>query len=210
MSRRSFRAALTALLAALLAAAPARAQDVARLSLRVGTAAEGWRPVVQVDGVLEDPAFREALESGLPVRILLRVELWEKRLFDRLVDAQEIAVASVQDPLDRQYALELRRTERRFASLAALQEGVQAALRPDLRASGTGRFYYLATLQVETLSASDLDELRRWLRGEVAPAIAGERAPERAVGTGVQRLLVRVLGLPARTYEARSPTFTLR
>jgi hypothetical protein len=207
---RLLRSALPALLAILLAGATAEAQEGARLALRVAGAGEGWRPIVQVNGVLDDPSLREALESGLPVRLLLRVELWEKRLFDRLVDAQEIAVATVQDPLDRQYALELRRTERRFTSLAALQEGVQAALRPDIRASGTGRFYYLATLQVETLSVSDLDELRRWLRGEVAPAIAGERAPERAVGTGVQRLLTRVLGLPARSYEARSPTFTLR
>jgi hypothetical protein len=27
---------------------------------------------------------------------------------------------------------------------------------------------------------------------------------------GMRRLLVRVLGLPARSFEARSPTFTLR
>jgi hypothetical protein len=210
LSGRIFRSALAALLAVLLAAAGVEAQGGERLSLRVAGAAEGWRPLVRADGLLEDRALREALESGLPVRIHLRVELWEKRLFDRLVEVQEIALASVQDPLDRQYALELRRSERRFPTLAALQDGVQAALRPEIRPTGTGRFYYLATLQVETLSASDLEELRRWLRGDLAPAIAGERAPERAVGTGVQRILTRVLGLPARTYEARSATFTLR
>ena len=209
MSGRLFRSTLPALLALLVAATGVEAQAGSPLSLRVAGAAEGWRPLVQVDGLLDDGGLRDALESGLPVRMRLRVELWEKRLFDRLVEVQEISLASVQDPLDRQYALELRRSERRFASLAALQEGIQAALRPEIRPSGRGRFYYLATLQVETLSVSDLEELRRWLRGEVAPAIAGERAPERAVGTGVQRLLVRVLGLPARTYEARSPTFAL-
>ena len=210
MSGRLLRSTLAALLAVLVVAARVEGQAGSRLSLRVAGAAEGWRPLVQVDGLLEERALRDALESGLPVRIHLRVELWEKRLFDRLVDVQEIALAAVQDPLDRHYALEIRRSERRFPTLAALQEGLQAALRPELRPAGTGRFYYLATLQVETLSVSDLEELRRWLRGEVAPAIAGERAPQRAVGTGVQRLLVRVLGLPARTYEARSPTFTLR
>ena len=210
MTRECWRSILLALLGIFLAGAPAVAQGDARLTVRVGGAAEGRRPIVEAQGLLEDPVLRDALESGLPLRIRLRVELWEKQLFDRLADAQEIGLAAVQDPLTRELVLELRRTERRFASLAALQEAVQAALRPDLRPSGTGRFYYLATLEVETLSLSDLDELRHWLRGEVAPAIAGERAPERAVGSGMSRLLVRVLGLPARSFEARSPTFTLR
>jgi hypothetical protein len=208
LTRARWRAILPALLGIVLVAAPSVAQTESRFSVRA--AAEGWRPVVEADGLLEDPGLRGALESGLPLRIRLRVELWEKRLLDRLVEAQEIPLAAVQDPLDRHYVLEFRRTERRFASVAALQEGVRAALRPDLRPTGRGRFYYLATLEVETLSLSDLEELRRWLRGEVAPAIAGERAPGRAVGSGVSRLLVRVLGFPARSYEARSPTFTLR
>lgn len=210
MTRRLPRAALAAFVGILLSAPAGDAQQEPRLSIRVSREAEGRRPIVEAAALLEDPPLRDALESGLPLRIHLRVELWEKRLLDRLVDAQEIAIAAVQDPLDRRYVLEFRRSERRFLTLPALQEGVQAALRPDLRASGAGRFYYLATLQVETLSLSDLDELRRWLRGEVAPAIAGERPPERAVGIGMQRLLIRVLGLPTRSFEARSPTFTLR
>ena len=58
------------------------------------------------------------------------------------------------------------------------------------------------------MSGGCSEELRRWLRGEVAPAIGGEGSPERVVGAGMRRLLVRVLGLPTRSYEARSEIFT--
>ena len=201
---------LAVLLLALLAA-PAAGQEGAAFSLRAGGAAERWRPVLTVRGVLEEEGLRRALASGLPLRLLLRVELWEQRFFDRLAASQEIPVAVVQDPLDGDYVVELRAGELRFPTIAAADQAVSAAMRPELRPTGAGRrFYYLATLQVETLSLSDLDELRRWLRGEVAPAIGGTRSPERAVGSGMSRLLVRVLGLPARSYEARSETFAVR
>jgi hypothetical protein len=79
------------------------------------------------------------------------------------------------------------------------------SLRPNARSRS---YYYLATLEIETLSLSDLQELQHWLRGEAQPAIQGRRPVGRAVGRGVQRALVRMVGLPSRRYEARSPTFT--
>lgn len=198
------------LLALLLPGGPAEAQGRPRLSLRAGSAAQGWRPLLRTEGVLLEPALRRALESGLPLRLHLRVELWQKRLFDRLVDAQEISLALVQDPLDRQYLLDTGRGERRFASLAAVDGALDELLRPALRPPAGARLYYLAELELETLSLSDLEELRRWLRGDAAPALKGERAPERALSSGAGRLLVRVLGLPARRYEARSDPFQVR
>lgn len=200
-----------ALLLLALGAVPAAGQDGAEFSLRAGSPAERWRPVVTARGVLEEEGLRRALHSGLPLRLLLRVELWERRLFDRLAGAQEVPVAVVQDPLEGDYVVELRTGEMRFATIEAADQAVAAAMRAELRPAGAGRrFYYLATLRVETLSLSDLEELRRWLRGDVAPAIGGTRSPERAVGSGMSRLLVRVLGLPARSFEARSETFTVR
>jgi hypothetical protein len=205
------RALRLSLLLLLLAPAGAAAQEGSPLSLRAGGAAERWRPLVRVEGVLRDAGLRRALDSGLPLRLLLRVELWERRLFDRLVDAQEIAVAVLQDPLEGDYLVEYRGVALRARSAAAADSAVGRALRAEIRPSvGGRRYYYLASLRVETLSLSDLDELRRWLRGEVAPAIGGRSSPEAAVGSGMSRLLVRVLGLPERSYDARSETFTPR
>ncbi|HEU0051954.1 MAG TPA: hypothetical protein VFQ39_02210, partial [Longimicrobium sp.] len=81
---------------------------------------------------------------------------------------------------------------------------------PDMRPERAGRYYYLARLEVETLSLSDLEELRRWLRGEARPAVAGEKPVGRAVERGLKRFFVRLLGLPARRYEARTHVFNAR
>ena len=186
------------------------AQEDAPFSVRAAGVAGAWRPIVRVDRLLDDGALRKTLDSGLPLRVHLRVELWEKQLLDRLVGAQEISLALVRDPLDGWYVLETRGGERRFDSLPPVSAAIAAALRPELRPTGRGRFYYLATLGVESLSLSDLEELRRWLDGELRPAIQGRTDPDRVVRTGMRRLLVRVLGLPTRSFEARSQTFTNR
>jgi hypothetical protein len=84
---------------------------------------------------------------------------------------------------------------------------------PGLLSSGptrAGRYYYLAHLEIETLSLSDLEELERWLQGELGPAVGGGRSLTGAVGEGAKRLLIRLLGLPTRRVEARSDRFEVR
>ena len=75
------------------------------------------------------------------------------------------------------------------------------------RPGADGRWYYVVNAEVETLSLSDLQELRRWLRGELAPTVAGDENVENARARGVWRLVVRVLGLPARRYRDRTPSY---
>jgi hypothetical protein len=181
------------------------------ISISVGSSAAEWRPFLRTTGLLvDDRALRDALGSGLPLRFRFRVELWEKALLDRLVASEEATLAVVQDPLDRTYVVATGRTNATYASLAdaerAVARGSPATLRPPARG---GRFYYLATLDVETLSLSDLEELQRWLRGEAQPAVQGRTPVGRAVGRGVQRAFVRMIGLPSRRYEARSVTFVV-
>ena len=65
----------------------------------------------------------------------------------------------------------------------------------------------IANLEAETFSLSDLEELARWLRGDLAAAVAGQERMEGAVGRGVNRLLVRVLGMPAKRVRVRTATF---
>lgn len=196
--------------ASLLLASPVAGQrEAPSFVVRAAPEAE-WRPVVEAHGVLRDGALRDAMESGLPLRFRLRLELWRKGAFDRLAADEEIRFALLQDPLDRSYLLDTGRGERRYLTLADVEAALAGVLRPTLRPAGAGRFYYLGALEVETLSLSDLEELRRWLRGEVRPAVRGEAPPGRAVERGLRRLLVRVIGLPTRRYEFRTGTFTLR
>jgi hypothetical protein len=51
--------------------------------------------------------------------------------------------------------------------------------------------------------------VERWLRGELRPAVRGEKNPGTALTRGVRTLVVRLLGGEKRHYEARSGTFRL-
>ncbi len=177
---------------------------------RVGGGGGGVAPRGEGAGLLADPGLRDALGSGLPLRIRFRVELWEKSLFDRLVGTHRAALAVLQDPLDGGYTLDDGRSEQRFRSLAEVEGAVEGAFAASLHPTRRGRFYYIAVLEIETLSLSDLEELQRWLRGEARPAVEGRRSVGRAVESGLRRAVVRVMGLPTRKYEARSATFSPR
>ena len=203
------RAALLLLLLAAAGARPAPLHAQRPLTLAVGGPQAQWRPVARLDGVLRDRGLRRALEDGLPLRFHFRVELWRKDLLDQLVGAHEVSRAVLRSPLDEGFVVEDGRTERIYPTLEAAEAALQAAFAAPLQPRVTGRYYYLARLDVESLSLSDLDELRRWLRGEARPAVQGRKPVERAVERGVRRFFVRILGLPTRRYEVRSRAFTL-
>ena len=206
-----FRGALWVLLllaGGLAVPAPLHAQQ-RTLAVGVASPSAQWRPVVRVNGPLRDRDLRDALASGLPVRLHLRVELWRRDVLDQLEGTQEISLAVLRSALDEGYVVEDGRVQRTLPSLAAAEAALQVAFAPTLRPRKRGRFYYLATLDIETLSISDLDELRRWLRGEARPAVAGEKPVGRAVERGVRRIFVKMLGLPARQWRARSPSFAV-
>lgn len=202
------RAWLLVLALACAGYAPARAQTP--LAVAVGGAGAAWRPQVRVDGMLDDDGLRDALSSGLPLRFQFRIELWEKGVFDRLVGTHRAGLAVMQDPLDGGYLLRNGRSERRYGTLPEIEDALEAAFASTLHPPGQGRYYYLAVLEIETLSLSDLEELQRWLQGEAQPAVEGRRSVGRALQSGLRRAFVRIIGLPTRKYEARSPIFSPR
>ena len=69
------------------------------------------------------------------------------------------------------------------------------------------RSYYTLTLDIETLSLTELDEVEQWLRGEVKPAVRGKKNPGTAVGRGMRTVMVRLIGGEKRRYETRTGTF---
>jgi NADH-quinone oxidoreductase chain I len=183
--------------------------QTAPLSLRADSAAD-HRPRLHLGPVLADNSLEEAVQSGLPLRLTFRVELWREGFFDSLVDTESWTAVLMHEPLDGNYTVVARAnpTEAKHAQTYAAArrelEGEQLlAIRPDR----PGRYYYTARLDVETLSLSDLDELRRWLRGELRPAVSGDRSLPAALGEGIKRAFIRMLRLPARQFDARSPRF---
>ena len=201
----------------LLSSAPAVAQ---RVRVDVNPPAQrAWSefaPTISSSGLLIDPSMRDLLANGFPARLHYRLERWKVgRWFDDIQAASEWDVIIKYDVLGKRYqvARVFNKKSEALGQFATLEEAASAAEAPYLPTISLPRRgqrgYYNLLLDVETLSLSDLDEVERWLRGELKPAVRGEKNPGTALTRGVRTLVVRLLGGEKRHYEARSGTFRL-
>jgi hypothetical protein len=211
-------ATLAVLLAALLAVAPtAAAQRTARLEVALPERPAVEGPRVRALAALENGRLRDLVRNGFPARLHFRVELWSTGgWLNDLEGSSEWDVVVRYDPLESTYHVARVVGERvtllgRFPDLAQAQVAAERAFVPAIRIPRLGRrYYYSARVEVETLSLTDLDEVERWLRGELQPAVRGERNPGTAVGRGLGRLFVRLVGGERQELTARSGTFVAR
>ncbi|MGH7699504.1 MAG: DUF4390 domain-containing protein [Gemmatimonadales bacterium] len=204
------RGALALLALAAGVAAPAFAQDPA-LSLTL----QGRVPWIYTRALLADGKYLGLMRSGLPLRLHYRLELWRVRSnwFDQFIRDVEWDVVARHDPLTDDFML--IRHDGSITRLTTDEDLVQALeipyrvplAPPAVAGSAAGRFYFAARLDVSTLNDTDLAELERWLKGEVGPAVSGDRNVGGALARGLQRILVRIAGLPRLTLEAKSPSF---
>lgn len=218
------RSVLTALAAACFlvpAARPVQAQQSrpVRLTVRLtpDSASSGARaPIVRSENLLADGRWLSALRSGLPVRLHYVVGVWRSRggWFDAFVRQAEWDVVIRHEPLLDQFTVLTlvgeRVQERRYATLDALDAALSFAYQVSVRPAEPGRYYYTATLGISTLSDSDLDELQRFLEGDLGDVAQGKKDVGDALGRGATRFLLRLAGLPTLRLEVRSTTFDVR
>jgi hypothetical protein len=208
---------LTALLlACLVVATPLGAQKQVRVDVTL-PAESAWAdepPAVSSSGLLSDGSMRDLLSNGFPARLHYRLERWTSgRWFDDMKASFDWDVIVKYDVLGKKYQV-VRVVNKKVESLGdfpGAEEAENAAEGPyhpaiSLPKKGQ-RGYYNLLLDVETLSLSDLDEVERWLRGELKPAVSGKTNPGTALGRGVRTLVVRLLGGEKRHYEARTGKF---
>lgn len=171
-------------------------------------------PSVRSSALLSDAPMRNLLINGFPARLHYRMERWATGgWFDDIKAAAEWDVVVKYDALGKRYhvfravanrAIELGSYE----TLAEAEAMVSAPFRAPISLPRRGqRTYYNLVLDIETLSLTELDEVERWLRGELKPAVRGKKNPGTAVSRGVRTLVVRLLGGEKRRYEARSGAF---
>ena len=173
-------------------------------------------PGVSSTGLLTDAAMRDLLSNGFPARLHYRLERWKSgRWFDDIQAASEWDVILKYDVLGKRYQVARVVNKRAeslgdHASLEAAAEAAEAPYQTTISLPRKGqRGYYNLLLDVEMLSLSDLDEVERWLRGELKPAVRGEKNPGTVLTRGMRTLVLRLLGGEKRHYEARSGTFRL-
>lgn len=205
----------------LFAVSPLAAQDRTSIQITVprgDAAAQGSpasAPVVASTGVLGSGQLRSLVSNGFPARMHYKLEEWAVgRIFDNLKRTVEWDVVLRFDPLAKSFDVYRVIGDRAtlvgsyadFTSAANAAEGPFVTLMPPPKRGQ--RTYYSLVLEVESLSLSDLDEVERWLRGELKPAIRGDKNPGTAVSRGLGTLFVRLMGGDKRRYEARSGKFT--
>jgi hypothetical protein len=197
---------------------PVRAQGGAPLRIAVPAVRSGQErgmPVITTGAVLEDRNLRELLQNGFPARLHYRLELWSSGgLFDNLKQQVEWDLIVRYNPLERRYTAARVEADRvttlgTFATLVETEQAVSRPFQPAVKPiAGHDRSYYIVTLNVAMLSVNDLDEVERWLRGELQPAVRGQKNPGTALSRGAMTLMTRLLGGERRHYEARSAKFT--
>jgi hypothetical protein len=171
-------------------------------------------PRVRSTGLLTDGKFVGLMRSGFPLRLHYRLELWRVRSswFDQFVREVSWDAVARNDPLADDFVL-IRQggAVSRYATpdelSAALDIPYTVTLHPT--SPSGGRYYFVARLEVTTLNDTDLQELSRWLSGDVGPVVSGEGNFGEALARGAQRVLVRLAGLPRQRLEARSPTIRI-
>ncbi|MGH7657255.1 MAG: DUF4390 domain-containing protein [Gemmatimonadales bacterium] len=190
------------------------AQARLELALSADATTDGTRdPVVRTRDLLRDPRWLDMLRSGFPVRLHYRLELWRSRgaWFDAFEREVNWDVVVRHEPLLDQYQVTTitpsGASENRYGTLDRLAVAIGVPYRIPMAPGDDGTFYYTITLQVTTLSDSDLDELERFLSGELGPAAGSGQDFGDAVGRGMTRLLLKLAGLPSLRLEARSGEF---
>ena len=171
-------------------------------------------PSVRSANLLSDGAALDLLRNGFPARLHYSLERWSAGgWFDDIAAEAQWDVVVRYDALGKVfqvYRIVGRSTTSlgSFATIAEAENAFGAPFPAPIKLPKRGqRGYYSLTLDIEALSLTELDEVERWLRGELKPAVRGKKNAGTAVGRGVRTVVVRMLGGEKRRYEARSPTF---
>jgi hypothetical protein len=198
-----------------LVAVPANAQKAqVAIVLPEPAARASDAPVIRSQHLLIDGRTLDLMRNGFPARLHYRVERWSAGgWFDDIAAESEWDVVVRYDALAKVYQV-FRAVKKKtvflgsFADIREAEEALGASFPVPVSLPRKGqKTYYTLTLDIEALSLTELDEVERWLRGELKPAVRGKKNPGTAVGRGVRTVMVRMLGGEKRRYETRSGTF---
>ncbi len=185
--------------------ANASAQEVDVVA-RLRTAQDVPRVTVEVTGLLSDTRFLNAMRSGFPLYIEYEIELRSTRSnwFDPVVDQYYLEYVVLYDPVRESFVFDGADTREEISSEIALRRKLASVYEFGLLPDDEGRFYYDVTVNVQTLSDEDVDEVFDWLKGDNDTTVVRRRG---LLSRTARRLLVRVAPLPRISVSAKTETF---
>jgi hypothetical protein len=171
-------------------------------------------PLVRATNMLSRERIQKLLLAGFPARFHFRVELWSEGWFiDRLESATEYDIFARYLPVEKKYDVIQVESDRplplgRYDAVSDADQAVGRAFSvPIVAARIRATQYYQATLIVEALSEKDIDEVERWLKGDVEPGVTGAASPASILSRGIRTLASRLLGGEKTEYEVTSAKF---
>jgi hypothetical protein len=175
-------------------------------------------PLIRAANMLSRDRTKQFLDAGFPVRFHVRVELWTEGRFwlDQLESAREYDMFARYLKIEKKYEVilveyDIALSLGKFDVMAEAERAVGRAVAPKISGARISRpQYYQATLAVETLSEKDLDDVERWLKGDIEPGISGEANPASLFSRIVKPIATRLLGGERVEYEATSERFRIR
>jgi hypothetical protein len=218
LSPHLFALALAATLGpgALLSAQAAPQRPMLEITLPDGAQLATSGPVVQARNMLSQAKVRDMLTASFPLRLHFRVELWsEGSVLNHIERTAEYDVVVRYSAMDKQYEVVQLVNDRplplgKYARIEDAEGAVARRTRVAITPLAVKRRqYYLVTLETKMLSLSDLDEVERWLRGDLQPGLTGAANPGTVLTRGLRTVAAKLLGSETREYEATSPSFRL-
>lgn len=171
---------------------------------------------------LFDEAVTDGLERGFTVGITYQVELWKVRnnWFDQLLTRQVLQYKTGYNKFDRRYFWRSESEEfgpeslvsssfEKIKQKCSVHKGIVLAEKDDFDVED--RYYVVITGILEPLSVENIDEMRKWLGGEVSGLELKEN-PEDSPKKLTRRFLTfikNITGFGDRHYAGRSGEFSV-
>jgi hypothetical protein len=199
----------------LLAPAPVAAQRVVlEVGLTADTLVEGRMirlPTIRTLNLLSG-RWGQALRNSYPLRLTYQIQIWRSRdgWIDDYERTVEWGVVVRHEALFDQYTVITPQARNASEVSLATWEALDAHLsRQNLilaRPGGRGTYYFHVRLEITTLSAADMDEFERFVRGE---GTSTDRT-RNTTGRNIMQFLMRMTGgLQSETVERRTEKFVV-
>jgi hypothetical protein len=175
------------------------------------TASDG--PAIVASNVLSDSATRNELHHGFPTKLHYKVELWRKGLTDSRESVKEWDVGVLYEPASQIYDVSQRVGDRvtnlgHTSSMTEVEVLLDKAHALLLGPKEPGqRYYYVAQLDVTTVTGNDLAGTLLWLNGQFKPAVSGNENILTRAKNGVLSFFGFMLGKKLSAYRS-SAIFT--